>query len=369
MVKYEYSISADFPNGAINISKLINEIQSSSIITALDHVDRIGDLLQIWFKAELSSQDKTILDGNIISPAGGLIALHDNTPSVSISQVEVSNIPQVETVKPNSITNSRVYIFTIDFCKKETWYEGSVFVENEIIGTGDSISTTFNFSHGASGLGEAIIDLCHSKVTDEYLIKNPSGIVGGFVPTIKISGIIKQEREMFETTGGDYEIDYLAGQIEFFTPPSSGSEIRSNYYYSASGAGPILKVAPPSGKKWIFDFAEAQFSSDFVMNDTILQNVFFNHPLYGEIPVSNNAVYAKMGNFLDYTYGSFPIIPALGGSIRGSNNSTIILRWNYLTPIELKYSQGVYLKSWTKHGRGFGGERATVAIYGLETNE
>jgi len=83
---YTYSIVNDFPDGAVNTEKLVTEIGASSIATSLDRVDTNPagddeDRIDVVFVAELSSGDKTTLDGDTTSPAGGLIAAHDNTPT------------------------------------------------------------------------------------------------------------------------------------------------------------------------------------------------------------------------------------------------------------------------------------------------
>jgi hypothetical protein len=81
---YTYSIASDFPGGVADTGNLVFEIQASAIVIALksaikdpngDNADRID----ITFRDALSAGDKTILDGNTTGPAGGLIAVHDNT--------------------------------------------------------------------------------------------------------------------------------------------------------------------------------------------------------------------------------------------------------------------------------------------------
>lgn len=271
----------------------------------------------------------------------------------------------------------RVYSFSCDFCKKETWFIGSSGVTNEIVGTGDGITTDFYLSHG-SGLGEAIIDLSHYKVTDENLIKSPNGTVGGYIPIVKVNGERVYERDAFETSGGNFTIDYTVGKVSFFNPPQSGHEITASYFYSPSGSGPIISLKPNSGKKIIIDFSEVQFSSDVTINDCIVQNVFLDYPVFisGQyittlqgVKATTDAEYGHFGNYLDYTFGSHPVVPAIGGPTRGTQNSTVILRWDYIKSLELLSSLNMNLKVWTKHNRGFFGERATVTIYGLEIDE
>lgn len=85
---YDYSLSADFPGGAIDCANLVDEIAASSIVTALNRIDSTGDSVSIVFASALSAGDKTTLDGDTTGPAGGLIAAHDN---------EESNLPMAHT--------------------------------------------------------------------------------------------------------------------------------------------------------------------------------------------------------------------------------------------------------------------------------
>lgn len=79
---YSYTISTDFPAAKVNVEKLVTEIQISPITIAFDNVVRNGDNIDLTFKEALNASNKTILDGNTTNPAGGLIANHDNTPSI-----------------------------------------------------------------------------------------------------------------------------------------------------------------------------------------------------------------------------------------------------------------------------------------------
>lgn len=99
---YTYSISSHFPGGAVNTDKFKDEINKSTILTALDtnageivinpngdDVDRID----VIFKAQLSAGDETTFDGDVgTGPAGGLIGSHDNTPGASRHEVDLVNV-------------------------------------------------------------------------------------------------------------------------------------------------------------------------------------------------------------------------------------------------------------------------------------
>ena len=71
----------DYTKTPCSLDRLTQEIQQSSIVTALDHMVLLGDALNVFFKADLSEGDETILDG--------LVDAHDGTP---LSQNEVTNV-------------------------------------------------------------------------------------------------------------------------------------------------------------------------------------------------------------------------------------------------------------------------------------
>ncbi len=83
--KYSYSISSSTANGRVNSSDLENEIQASSIVTALDRIDTGGDNLDIWFKDVLAAGDVTILTGVVNAHAG-----QESTSSASPGPVSVT---------------------------------------------------------------------------------------------------------------------------------------------------------------------------------------------------------------------------------------------------------------------------------------
>lgn len=111
---YTYDVTNDLPGGAVNPSRLADEIRASSIVIALERIDLSGGAkdgvgrytggsLDVVFKDALSAGDKTILDGDVMTaPAGGLLAAHDNSASASTPQRTEDGIaltqPQVQTL-------------------------------------------------------------------------------------------------------------------------------------------------------------------------------------------------------------------------------------------------------------------------------
>lgn len=362
--KYVYDKNIDFASG-VNPDTLESSIVSHTGITiAYDHLDMVGNNVDLWFRDVLPTIQSGILN-SIVAAHNGSVSVPDvAVVSLDGDKDERGNpVMSVIAKKPYPDTYSRIYSFSVNICDPTTWYIDSEYIDNELLGVASG-QQDFYTTYG-SGNGCAVIDLIHGKVTEENMLVAPTG---SYKVKVTVDGVQKTERECYEDSGGDYEVDYLAGKIHFFSPVASG-EVRASYFYAPSGIGPIFSVQPPEGKKWIIDAAELQVSDDFVMTDTIVQNVFITHPTYGRIPAIQDVEYKHFSNFLDFTYGSYPVVPVIGSGPRALSHPTIIMRWEYLTPLELLSSLEMELRSWAKHGRKFGGERFVLTVYGLETNE
>jgi hypothetical protein len=84
--KYTYSITTDTANALLAADALKEEIGSSSIVTALDYITSLGDVLDIYMKDALSTGDKTTLDG--------VVSAHTGVPLAGeASKVEVDSSP------------------------------------------------------------------------------------------------------------------------------------------------------------------------------------------------------------------------------------------------------------------------------------
>ena len=83
LIKYEFSIVNDFPNGKVATDALEKEIFESQITVSLDHIDTVGDTCDIWFKNELTPAEETYL--------ADVVAAHQGEPLESYDQVEVVN--------------------------------------------------------------------------------------------------------------------------------------------------------------------------------------------------------------------------------------------------------------------------------------
>lgn len=351
---YTYSIADDFPDDTVNTSQLVVEIQASAIVTALEQVDTSGDSVDIIFKDALSSGDKTILDNDEASPAGGLIAAHDNATAPSHVHAEIINTPHVHSAKYATGEGgaARIYAITHNWCDKTTWWYSSVQVINEAVGTGDGSVDVFNLDH------DHVIDLEHGKFTDEDDIPDYED----YLLVVKVDGVEQTKRSSFETSGGDYVIDYAEGTLTFADPPPDGDAITASYWYSPTTAGnSVMEFIIPAGKIWCVCASEMQFSKDVIMNDTLTFGAYI-----GETLVGPKTRHKTIGAFLDLSYGSFSVIPAIGGSARGMAQDTVLLRVDYHTMDVLPGDLGVVLKAWAEGDNEFGGERATATLYIIE---
>lgn len=115
-MSYTYSVSQDTANGKVSVFELTKEIGNSSIVTALDYINVVGDSLIIVFKGDLSGPDVTTLNGLVAAhtaqdttkvPTVKLIqaegALDFKVDSVEISHADVSEWKRAEMQVPENL--------------------------------------------------------------------------------------------------------------------------------------------------------------------------------------------------------------------------------------------------------------------------
>lgn len=81
--KYTFSIADDFPNARVNPSTLQDQVRASAIVTALDFIGTEGDACDIWFKADLSGGDQTLL--------ASVVAAHDGAETPDAPRVQLTD--------------------------------------------------------------------------------------------------------------------------------------------------------------------------------------------------------------------------------------------------------------------------------------
>lgn len=372
---FTYSEANDFPNGSVNTEKLHDEILASAITVALLAVRKTGDVVEIEFKADLSAGDKTILDGDTTNPAGGLIAAHDNSPSIGIEQVQLANIQQdsdmrleVATGPPVGLTE-RVLV-SPNLCDRTTWYFLSTRVTNEVAtDSGDGL--TFNL------INSNLIDLYHGKTYDEYHLRQDGG--AEYKVVVLVNSVELTERSAFASSGGDYTVDYAAGTITFFNS-QSGNTVEVSYNYES---GSLWSIVPNAGKRLDIQYAEAQFSSDLDMESELIVSIHGYVEVFApSLAVSNGGPipdgtvieldrwpYETIDNIIEEAVSAQPVIPIIGTNARGTTTSRQIFPFRYNAARDIRASYGMQLSVSLGNDTVWTGERASVTFYAVERAE
>jgi len=354
--KYTYSISADTLNNKVNSDKLGSEISSSSIVIALDYIETAADVLDIWMKDALSAGDQTTLTNTVNTHDG--VSFDPGPEAVTVTN-------RLIVTNALSAFAQRSFIFGHNFCDPTTWCSDAVRVVSESVGTGDAAQTVFNLANAN------VIDLRHGKVTDESLLV-PSPAQGGSDFNVHVYlDAVEQTEDIPFGSANDFSVDYSAGTITFGTAPGSGISVTADYFHEN---GSTTYVRPPAGYKTVIVKAEAQFSKDIDMLDSLVSAVYTYDPGQGAPPAKfeypgTKITWKRFYDFINYTNGSFPIIPAMGGATRGVANEILQLRWEYTTAIDLPSSAGAELRIWLENDTPYGGEIATITFYGYDELE
>jgi len=101
--EYDYTVSP------VAIDSLTQQIQQSSITTALDYINILGSAVSIFFKAALSSADKTTLDAVVAAHTG--VPLPSNTAQLVDITTALPTF-SAKTIVVNGVTKSLYKRFT-----------------------------------------------------------------------------------------------------------------------------------------------------------------------------------------------------------------------------------------------------------------
>ncbi len=349
--KYTYTVSTDFPNGKVDIPRLEEEIEDSDITIALRRidVDLTADTCAIWFKDVLDATNQTRL--------AAVVAVHNGEPLPGdVLPVSVDNQPGVDslnrtiTVPEPETDRKMVNIVSHNFCDTCTWWQNATEVTDQAL-TEDT-GTVF------SSPNERWIDLTHGRLYLEDRVEDRVN----YIPVIKVDDVVKVEKPPFNLPGAyDYEVDYASGKITFQVD-QTGKTVTASYYYGGSSA---FTVRPDPGKVlWVRD-SEVQFSSDIVMTSTINFQAWAYNPgdLPNKMPVTAMTNYKTLRNFVEEAKGVYPLVPAIGGAIRGMTQEHVVFPFKYSQVKTLTSSQGVEIRVWMDEDVEFAGEFGTVTFY------
>ena len=240
-------------------------------------------------------------------------------------------------------------VVTHNWCDRCTWYTDSERIEDEVLtDSGDGL--TFNAAH------PFWIDLNHGRLTAEDKIK------ASYLPTVAVDSVEKTERTPFETSGGDFVIDYEAGTVTFATS-QSGSTVTASYSYANSS---LFIISPTAGKTLEIEKSEVQFSKDIDIKDTIFFQLYVYNPadLPNKIPYGDPTVYKVILDYINEAEGFYPVIPAIGGSSgRGLTQEHVEMPFNYKVKKPLAASVGAEIRIYLENDSVFGGAFATATFY------
>jgi len=373
LTKYTYSIASDFPGAAVNTTTLQNEIQASSIVTALDRIDTAGDVIDIWFKDALSVADKTTLDNDATGPSGGLIATHNNAATVqppdpvSLSHRLTSDNRIRVAMEKSDATGTDFY--SHNWADETSWYTDSTRVVDEVAtDSGDLL--TYNLTK------TNIIDTYHGKITGEDDLSDSGS--NSYRVVVKVNDVAKTEQDPHTGSGGDYTIDYTTGTVTFLTALIGADVVKVTYHYAGTS---VFKIIPGAGNKLTIEVVEVQFSDDIIITDTV-QFVTYGfvevfapslvdnpYPAGTKIPIQTFK-YKTMKDYQNAAFKSYVTYPALGGiGWRGMPQPVVVFDWDYQRGLSLLSSLGMESHLVLEHNVPFGGSWATATLYCGEDTE
>lgn len=255
-----------------------------------------------------------------------------------------------------------------NFCDKTTWRNSATAVVSESI----TSNTTDNITFSASN--KYIIDYTHGKV----LAENQDTAVDCVV-SVRVSGALQtQINQGFTDNGGDYTVDYAAGTITFVSGAVT-DPVEIDYHYANDST---WVLAPPAGKMWDVEDAEAQFSENVCMNTGISFSVYGYvdvfapqylianggpYPPGTKIPIATKN-YKTFYQLIDDAQGAYPRIPTLSGT-RGTRNPIFGFPFRYGTVRSLYSTYGMEMRVSIVDDIEFGGDRATATFFCLQKDE
>lgn len=128
---YTYSLANDFPNGKLNATMLIQEINAALPGATLENITTNGDEVLIQFADALSPTDKDILD-TVVGNHTGEVTSQSAVYSQSVGETEITSISWVQKLNLQVPALKRGdYLFT--------WY-----CEIKTNGTGVAAQVTYN---------------------------------------------------------------------------------------------------------------------------------------------------------------------------------------------------------------------------------
>lgn len=351
-VKYTYSVADDTAEGQVNFERLENEIRDSGVTIALDYIEISEDDLDIWFKDSLSSPEELELDQVVEAHTGAPVAEPRNADGIPLVSLH-GNANEVQVVGRQDGTD--LIRASHNLCDPCTWYHQSKRTTETLTNpSGDDVTFESQNSN--------LIDLTHGRIHSEDKIRAAESSGHGYGVVVRVDGVEQTPRPPFSNSGGDYEVDYEAGTVTFFSAVTG--TVEADYSYE-DGSEWVLQPEP--GKIIEINSAEAQFSSNCDIKDTIHFIIEVPDGQGGYITVGSQ-LYQTYGQFVDEARGAYPVIPPLPGD-RGSSSEIYGFPFQYSAVRLLKSSLGMRLRIGLDNDQAFTGDRCTTTFYTTSYDE
>lgn len=355
MATYTYSKANDFPNQEVNLGDLEDEIRASVIVTALDYASVNADVVDIVFKATLSSGDQTELDN--------IVAAHQGNPDVDMPDQIVTDRGNAR-VEVQPASGIRKTIVSHDWCDPTTWYQDSERITDEVL---DAVPNTSYKRYRADH--KNWIDMYSGKIVEEEVLR-PAGPYG----------VIVKVNDVTKTIGVDYRVDYRTGEVVFEWFDSWGNArgmgaltapdvVKATYSHTQTS---MFTIAPDANKMLRIPNVEVQFTQDVELQASIIFAAFAYNPLdlpnKIEVP-GTRLVYKTARDFMSIGNQGVGQISPWGGNKRGVYNPVNVFPFNYQAATDLKSSQGAEIRMWIENDVPQKGEYSTATFYCLEEDE
>jgi hypothetical protein len=334
-MSYKYTYTKEMILGRLEL-----EIRASTIIVHdLDYMTSLGTTVDIYFKAELTSEEVTALDA--------IVAAHVPTPlPEEVQTVDIDGAKSnqghlvVELAIPTGVIGSRsMSLVTHDLSDRTCWYQKSVKVTDETL-TDSGNGLTFTSAH------PYWVNIYHAKLTYTHKqIPTRTGVFGkhaDWAVSVKVDSVVQ--------SASTYSINFASGTITF-NSSQSGKTVQATYWHTDGVTNPSeWLLVPPTGKKFIVEHVELQISVGITINDTLRFEIWAGSNLatYSSFPDylfeagygQMRADYRNANDFLNAAnlgQGSVPLIGAM-------TRQTVVLPFNYIQAFALDSAVGAIFR-------------------------
>lgn len=281
-------------------------------------------------------------------------------------------------------TGDEVIISTHNLCDPVTWFTTSERIVEETLTSSDGYkwdSVSVNWVDMISGRVQG-----DDRLAAEQMALNPLD-PHGYQVVINVDGYDKEMRTPFLTSGGDYEVFWEDGYVKSFED-WTGKTVLASYSKSINSE---FTLKPLPGKVLNIEAAEADFSLDVEMLDTIEYNIYGYAAVFApqlglpegtKIMIQQNK-YKRLSQIVNESIGSYPIIDVYGSSeasrslptkeyrktTRGMKSKTQSIPFRYATVRSMQDSLGIELRVRLSNDNAFNGDLATCTFYCTSQDE